>query len=174
MAKNCAVKGKKRLLSFESCTLNFSQLMMGIKANLQCLLVIVSYAQPFKSLVSAKVSKSSSLFCCCLTQNETTAVNVNHRWSGAFQGNDWACSLQTGQRWRPRNGTFWWWWWWRLSALSQQWTQVMTGFLQLLWSRWLGHKKRLNWFFAFPDMALLFALSTDSLWRTFLHGSAGR
>lgn len=174
MAKNCAVKGKKQLLSL-FWTLYFELLAVndGCKRKL-AEFTCHYHVQTLKSLVSDKVPKRTSLFSCCLTDNETTAVNVNRRLSGSFQGHDWACSLQTGQRWWPRNGAFWWWWWWRLSALSQQWTQVMRVFLRCGRAGSVVKKKRLNLLFAIPDMDLLFALSTGSLWRTFPHGSAGR
>lgn len=39
---------------------------------------------------------------------------------------------------------------------------------------WSEDNKKIAFFFPVPGMALLFALSTGSLWRTFLQGSAGR
>lgn len=92
--------------------------MSCVKANLQCLLVTITCTHHFKSFIGGKVPK-----------RQAVSVGAMAVTALSSQGHDWACSLQTGQRWRPRNGTLWWWWWWRLSALSQQWTQVKTSFL---------------------------------------------
>lgn len=108
MAKSCAVKGMKLLFTF---------FWTSAKRFVQTCSVCLS------------LSREGSI-----SSHSCRSLSLSLRLSFSFQGHNWACSLQTGQRWRPRNGTLWWWWWrwwWRrrrLSALSQQWTQVMTIF----------------------------------------------
>lgn len=118
MAKSCAVKGMKLLFAFFWI---YFELLTP-----KDLCKLAAFACHVKAEFQVFLVGLFSYYVCY-----TMAVTFKLRLSFSFQGHNWTCSLQTGQRWRPRNGTLWWWWWWRLSALSQQWTQVMTSFFYI-------------------------------------------